>query len=81
MYAIRSYYAAAAQLHHLGDDGVVAIKPGTLKIDEPETFHRLLVDTIPEYQDVFLEDPYAKDSKVIELLKEATLHHINAALQ
>ncbi len=60
---------------------VVAIKPGTLKIDEPETFHRLLVDTIPEYQEVFLEQPYAKDSKLIELLKETTLHHINATLQ
>jgi len=60
---------------------VIAIKPGTLKIDAPETFHELLVETIPEYQDVFLEEPYAKDSKVIELLRETTLHHINATLQ
>ena len=60
---------------------VLTIKPGTLNLDAPETFHQLLVDTIPEYQEAFLEDPYAKDSKVIELLKEATLHHINARLQ
>ena len=60
---------------------VVAIDSGTLKIEEPETFHQLLVDTIPQYQEVFLEEPYAKDSKVVEILRESTLHHINSALE
>ncbi|MGE4559388.1 MAG: hypothetical protein AB7E77_04265 [Desulfobulbus sp.] len=70
-------------------DGEVAVKvatvvptePGRLKIDEPESFHQLLVATIPQYQEVFLEEAYAKDSKLVELIKETTLHHINRALQ
>jgi len=60
---------------------VIATKPGQVKMDEPESFHQLLVESIPEHQEVFLEDPYAKTSKIIELIKESTLHHINAALQ
>lgn len=70
-------------------DGEVAVKvatvvstgPGRLKIDEPEGFHQLLVETIPNYQEVFLEEAYAKDSKLVELIKETTLHHINQTLQ
>ncbi len=37
--------------------------------------------TIPQYQEVFLEEAYAKDSKLIDLIKEPTRHHINMTLQ
>ena len=60
---------------------VVTIEPGRLKIDKPESFHQFLVATIPQYQEVFLEEAYAKDSKLIDLIKETTLHHINMTLQ
>lgn len=60
---------------------VVPTEAGRLKIDAPETFHQLLIDTIPQYQEVFVEEAYAKDSKLIDLLKETTLHHINSSLQ
>lgn len=60
---------------------VVAIKSGSLQLDDPESFHQLVVDTLPEYQEVFLEEAYANDSKLIELIKETTLHHINLTLQ
>ena len=70
-------------------DGEIAVKvaavmvaqPGQLNLEEPDSFHQLLVETIPQIQEVFLEEPYAKDSKVIELLKETTMHHINQRLQ
>lgn len=60
---------------------VIPIRPGTLQIEDPESFHQLLVTTLPEYQDAFLNEPYAKDSKLISLIKEATMYHINDALQ
>ena len=60
---------------------VMAVKAGSLQLDEPQSFHQMVVDTLPEYQEVFLEEAYAKDSKLIELIKETTLHHINATLQ
>ncbi|MDD2466970.1 MAG: hypothetical protein PHI97_23490 [Desulfobulbus sp.] len=60
---------------------VISIGSASLKVDEPESFHRMLIATIPQYQEAFLEEAYAKDSKVIELLKESTLHHINSTLQ
>nr|WP_320010709.1 hypothetical protein [uncultured Desulfobulbus sp.] len=70
-------------------DGEIAVKvaavmvaqPGQLNLEEPDSFHQLLVETIPQIQEVFLEEPYSKDSKVIELLKETTMHHINQRLQ
>lgn len=60
---------------------VVAVQPGTLHVDQPEGFHRLLIDTLPEYQAVFTEEAYARDSKLIDIIKETTLHHIGNKLQ
>jgi hypothetical protein len=60
---------------------VMVAQAGQLNLGEPDSFHQLLVETIPQIQEVFLEEPYAKDSKVVELLKETTLHHINQRLQ
>jgi len=59
---------------------VIAVPPGTLKIQEPQSFYQMVVNTLPEYQEVFLEEAYAKDSKLIELIQETTLYHINASL-
>lgn len=60
---------------------VVAVQAGSLQLDEPQSFYQLVVDTLPEYQEVFLEEAYANDSRLIELIKETTLHHINLTLQ
>ena len=60
---------------------VIPIQPGSLQIEDPNSFHQLLVTTLPEYQDAFLNEPYAKDSKLISLIKESTMHHINDVLQ
>ena len=60
---------------------VIPLSPHSVALDKPESFHRLLIETLPTYQDSFLEDAYAKDSKLVELIKETTLHHIQDALQ
>jgi hypothetical protein len=60
---------------------VIPVRPGTLRLEEPETFHQMLVTALPDNQEAFLKEPYAKDSKVIGLIREATLHHINGALE
>ncbi len=59
---------------------IIPVKPDTLNIEEPEGFHALLLETLPEYQTVFTEEAYAPDSKIIEIIKEATLHHIHKKL-
>ena len=60
---------------------VIAVKAGRLQLDDAESFYQMVVDTLPEYQEVFLEEAYATDSKLIDLVKETTLHHINLTLQ
>lgn len=60
---------------------VTAVTPGALKMDAPEGFHDLLVATLPEYQEAFTEEAYAPDSKIIDIIKETTLHHITGKLQ
>lgn len=60
---------------------VTAATPGTLKMDEPEGFHALLVTSLPEHQEAFTEEAYAPDSKIIDIIKETTLHHITGRLQ
>jgi len=60
---------------------IIPVDPGTLRIDEPEGFERLLQDKIPEFQHVFTEEAYAPDSKIIDIIKEAALHHINQKLE
>jgi len=60
---------------------VTAVSPGSLQMEAPQGFHDLLVATLPEYQEVFTEEAYAPDSKLIEIVKESTLHHITSRLQ
>jgi hypothetical protein len=59
---------------------VLPVQPGTLDIEQPAGFHALLVERLPELQHVFTEEAYAADSKLIEIIKETTLHHINRKL-
>lgn len=60
---------------------IIAVGPGTLNIEEPESFHALLVEKLPDFQQVFTEEAYALDSKIFALIKETALHHINKELQ
>lgn len=60
---------------------VIPLPPKSVSPEQPGSFHDLLIDTLPDYQDAFLEDAYARDSKLVELIKETTLHHIQGVLQ
>ncbi len=59
---------------------VIPVEPGTLNMEKPESFHALLVETLPDFQQVFTEEAYASDSRLIDIIKETTLHHINKKL-
>lgn len=60
---------------------VVSVVPGTLDVNKAETFHALLVASLPDFQNALTEEAYAADSKLIALIKEATLHHIHQNIQ
>ena len=60
---------------------VMPVPPGTLDMHDPEGFHRLLIASLPGFQDALTEEAYAPDSKLIGIVKEATLHHIHGKLQ
>ncbi len=59
---------------------VIPVQPGALNIEDPDSFHLLLVEELPKFQHVFTEEAYAIDSKLIDIIKETTLHHINKKL-
>ncbi len=60
---------------------IIPVEPGILKIEEPESFHALLLEKLPEFQQAFTEEAYALDSKIFNLIKETAMHHINKKLQ
>jgi hypothetical protein len=60
---------------------VLPIQPGALNMEQPTGFHDLFLASLPEFQDALTEEAYAPDSKLIEIVKEATLHHIHSKLQ
>lgn len=60
---------------------VVPVQPGTLNAEQPEGFHRLLLASLPTFQHALTEEAYASDSKLIAIVKQATLHHIHDTLQ
>lgn len=60
---------------------VVPVQPDTLNEEQPEGFHRLLLASLPTFQHALTEEAYASDSKLIDIVKEATLHHIHDTLQ
>ena len=60
---------------------VMPVKPASLDPERPEGFHALLIDALPGFQNALVEEAYAPDSKLIEIIKEATMHHIQGSLQ
>ena len=59
---------------------VMPLQPGQVHPDRPEEFHTLLLDSLPAFQQAFTREPYAADSRLVAIIKEATLHHINRRL-
>ena len=60
---------------------IIPVQPGTLNMEQPEGFHDLLIASLPEFQEALTEEAYASDSKIIAIIKEVTLHHIQGKLQ
>jgi hypothetical protein len=60
---------------------VLPVQPAALSPDQPEGFHALLIASLPDFQNALTEEAYAPDSKLIAIVKEATLHHIQGTLQ
>jgi hypothetical protein len=60
---------------------IIPVQPGALNMEQPDGFHELLIASLPEFQEALTEEAYASDSKMIALIKEATLHHIHGKLQ
>lgn len=60
---------------------VIPVPAKTLTIQDPQGFHDLLIAALPDFQDALTEEAYASDSKVIGIIKKATLHHIQGSLQ
>ena len=59
---------------------VMPVPPGSLHPDRPEDFHALLIKSLPTFQQAFTADPYDPGSKLVTIIKETTLHHINRSL-
>ncbi|WP_028317233.1 hypothetical protein [Desulfobulbus elongatus] len=60
---------------------VMPVEHGSLDPERPEGFHTLLIRTLPDFQNALIEEAYAQDSKLIGIIKEATMHHIQGSLQ
>ncbi len=60
---------------------IIPVRPAALNMEDPKGFHDLLVASLPEFQGALTEEAYASDSKLIDIIKEATLHHIHRKLQ
>lgn len=60
---------------------VIPVPAKTLTAQDPEGFRALLIAALPDFQDALTEEAYAPDSKVIAIIKKATLHHIQDSLQ
>jgi hypothetical protein len=60
---------------------LMPVEPGSLDPERVEGFHRLLLKELPGFQSALIEEAYAPDSKLIDIVKEATMHHIQGSLQ
>ncbi len=57
-------------------NAITALEPkAKLTVEDTEKFYTLLLETIPKFQNNFTKDPYAQDSKLVSILKEAVLYH------
>lgn len=59
---------------------VMVLRPNQVHPDRPEEFHTLLLDSLPAFQEAFTREAYAADSRLVAIIQEATLHHINRRL-
>ena len=59
---------------------VMPLQPGQVHPDRPEEFHTLLLDSLPAFQQAFTREAYAANSRLVAIIREATLHHINRSL-
>lgn len=60
---------------------VLPVAAQTLTAQDLGGFRALLIAALPDFQDALIQEAYAPDSKVINLIKRATLHHIQGSLQ
>lgn len=59
---------------------VLTAEPGMLDLENPDSFHALLLESIPALQQIFTAQAYATDSRIVSIVKEATMHHIHRGL-
>jgi hypothetical protein len=59
---------------------VLTTDPGMLDPEKPDSFHALLLESVPALQKVFTAQAYAVDSLIVSIIKEATMHHIHRGL-
>lgn len=59
---------------------VLAAEPERLDLENPDSFHALLLESVPALQQVFTAHAYAVDSRIVAIVKEATMHHIHRGL-
>ncbi|NLX19365.1 MAG: hypothetical protein GXY53_08825 [Desulfobulbus sp.] len=60
---------------------VFPVKAKRLAPQDPESFRSVLIESLPGFQTAFTEEAYAPDSKIIDIIKQTTLHHIQTSLQ
>lgn len=56
---------------------VIPVQENTLRHAEPDQFHTFLLESLPGFQSALTKEAYASDSRIIAIVKEATLYHIN----
>ncbi len=55
---------------------IAELKPeAKLTEGDTEIFYTLLLETIPRFENNFSKEPYAQDSKLVSIIKEAVLYH------
>lgn len=59
---------------------IIPVPQGAVQLEKPESFHALLIESLPDFQQAFTTEAYAATSNLIAIIKEATLHHINKKL-
>ena len=59
---------------------VIPILKGTLNMNQPEQFQELLLESLPSFQESFTQDAYDTNSKLVSIIKETAMYHINKKL-
>ncbi|MBM9538060.1 hypothetical protein [Desulfobulbus alkaliphilus] len=59
---------------------VLNADPGMLDPENPDSFHDLLLESLPSLQQALTAQAFAVDSRIVTIIKEATMHHIHRRL-